>query len=323
MGEPGGPVPGRWLRRGRIFPAAGCRTPAWMNGYASLPYPVPCGDGNRVRVYFSGRDREKRSSVGAVTVDLGTLTVEDGSLTERPLLSPGSLGAFDDSGVTVSCVVSHGGKLYLYYTGWMLGRTVPFYFAVGLAVSEDNGRSFERWSRAPVLDRDATDPYLCASPAVLVEEEKWRMWYVTGVRWEQLPDGPRHYYLVREAKSTDGIRWRRELNVAVDHSDPQEYAIGRPHVLRYDGEYYMWFCSRGDRYRLWRARSSDGVRWTRDDDAVSLEPAPTGWDADMQAYPAVLHQGGRWWLFYNGNGYGASGFGIAEGIPGSEEELGR
>jgi hypothetical protein len=79
----------------------------------------------------------------------------------------------------------------------------------------------------------------------------------------------------------------------------------------------MWFCSRGDRYRLGRARSPDGHDWTREGDAAVLCTAPEPWEADMQAYPTVLHQEGRWWLFYNGNGYGATGFGMAEGI--SEE----
>jgi len=320
VAESSGPVPRRWRRRGRIFPAEGVPTPAWMSGYAALPVPVPCGDGRRVRVYFSGRDAENRASVGAVTVDLRTLLVEAGSLTERPLLAAGSLGAFDDSGVTISCVIAHQGRLHLYYTGWMLGRTVPFYFAVGLAVSEDGGRSFERWSPAPVLDRQATDPYLCASPSILVEEGRWRMWYVSGLRWEQRPEGPRHHYLVRSAESTDGIHWHRDSRVSLGFAGPDEYSIGRPYVLRHGAEYHMWFCSRGDRYRLGRARSSDGGEWRRDEAGVVLEPAPAGWDGDMQAYPAVLQQEGRWWLFYNGNGYGASGFGIAEGVPGEGGE---
>lgn len=289
-----------------------------MRGYAALPVPVACDDGRRVRVYFSGRDAENRASIGAVTVDLGTLAVEEGSLTEQPLLGPGSLGAFDDSGVTVSCVVAWQGRLHLYYTGWMLGRTVPFYFAVGLAISDDGGRTFERHSPAPVLGRHATDPYLCASPSILVDQGRWRMWYVSGFRWEQRAEGPRHHYLVRSAESSDGIDWHRDGRVSLGFASPEEYAIGRPHVLRHGGEYRMWFCSRGERYRLGSARSKDGVAWRREEGGVVLEPAPAGWDGDMQAYPAVVHRNGRWWLFYNGNGYGASGFGIAEGLSAGE-----
>lgn len=312
--ESRGQVPRRWLRQGLVFPPDDLRRPDWMSTHASLPHAVQTGNGSQVRVFYSGRDRQNRASIGAVSVDLRTLRVVPGSLTEEPLLAPGPLGAFDDSGVTISCVVSHRDRLYLYYTGWALGQTVPFYLAVGVAVSVDGGNSFERLSAAPILDRHPVDPYLSASPSVLVERESWRMWYVSGRRWEARPEGPRHYYLIRSAESADGINWTRHDEVAVDFVGADEFAMGRPHVLRLDGNYHMWFCSRGERYRLRYACSSDGRHWQRHDDAVGLDPAPQGWDGEMQAYPCVLHAAGRWWMFYNGNDYGAAGFGIAEGV---------
>ena len=285
-----------------------------MRSHGALPYPLRTGSDREVRVFFSGRDAQNRSSVGAVTLDLTTLAAVPGSLTQEPLLGPGPLGAFDDSGVTVACVVPRGDALFLYYTGWALGRTVPFYLAVGLAVSQDGGRTFERISTAPILDRHHEDPYLSASPTVLPERDSWRMWYVAGRNWEARPEGPRHYYHLRSARSDDGIVWRRDPEVALDFADESEYAIGRPHVLRMAGSYHMWFCSRGERYRLSYARSADGSRWRREADGVTLEPAPHGWDGEMQAYPVVLRGEDRWWLFYNGNDYGAAGFGIAEGM---------
>lgn len=313
--EPTGFIPRRWHRRGRIFPGDGAITPAWMGTYAALPFPLREGEGSEVRVYFSGRNRDNQASIGAVTVDLETGRVAPGSVTEAPLLAPGSLGGFDDSGVTVSCVVPDEGRLYLYYTGWMLGRTVPFYFAVGLAVSDDGGRTFERLSAAPILDRHPADPYLSASPSVMIDDGLWRMWYVSGKSWKTRPDGPRHHYLIRYAESDDGVVWRRDGRVVLDFAGPEEYAIGRPHVLRVEDGYRMWFCSRGDRYRLGLARSSDGLSWERVAGGCSLIPVPEpgAWDAAMQAYPSVLHHRGEWWMFYNGNGYGATGFGLTQG----------
>lgn len=316
-------VPSRWRRLGRLFPREGMEMPSWMGQYAALPYPVASETGSLVRVYFSGRDARNRASIGAVTVDLETLRIVEGSMTEKPLLAPGGLGAFDDSGCTVACVIPRGEELYLYYTGWMLGQTVPFYFAVGLAVSTDGGRTFRRLSPAPILDRHPLDPYLCASPSILVEDGTWRMWYVSGQRWEPRPEGPRHHYFIRYAESSDGIHWERDRGVALGFADPEEYAIGRPHVISTAGGYSMWFCSRGVRYRLGRAQSPDGNHWTREPDGVSLRPEPRGWDGEMQAYPAVLRSQDRWWLFYNGNGYGATGFGVAEGLPDEPGEVSR
>ena len=100
------------------------------------------------------------------------------------MLAPGKLGAFDDAGAMATWVVSHQGVKYLYYIGWNVGVSVPFRNAIGLALSRDGGRTFDRYSDGPVLDRDTSDPYLTASCAVLVEGKRWRMWYLSGTRWE-------------------------------------------------------------------------------------------------------------------------------------------
>jgi len=105
------------------------------------------------------------------------------------------------------CLVDHQGRLLLYYTGWSLTRTVPFTFSIGLAQSHDGGRHFDRLSEAPVLGRNHHDPLLAGAPWVIVEDGNFRMWYVSGLRWEVDPEGkdaPVHYYTVKHATSRDG-----------------------------------------------------------------------------------------------------------------------
>lgn len=295
----------RWERRGLIFEP---EDKGWMKSHAALPIAHALGD--RTRVYFSGRDEKSRARIGYFELDMR----EPGRIlrvSDRPVLDLGELGTFDDSGVTGSCLVPHDGKLYLYYSGWSLGVTVPFYFYVGLAVSEDGGETFERVSKAPVLERNAVDPYLTASPSVLIEDGRWRMWYVSCSRWELVNGQPRHYYHIRYAESRNGIDWERRGHVAVDFKDASEYAMARPCVIKEDGRYKMWFCARGDAYRLAYAESPDGLMWTRMDEAVALHPAPAAWETEMQAYPEVFDAAGSRWLLYNGNGYGRSGIGLA------------
>lgn len=278
----------RWIARGRVFAP---------EGYASLPFAIGR------RVFFSTRDAENRSHIGACTVDLDTLAVDD--ITSEPLVTPGVAGAFDESGCSMSCIVQHGGRWFLYYTGWMLGRTVPFYLAIGLAVSDDEGRTFRKVSAAPIVDRSDADPLLTASPSVLRDGDVWRMWYVSATKWE----GSKHSYLIKHAESRDGMHWQRDGRVAIDFESPDEHAMGRPHVIKDGDRYRMWFCVRGDRYRIAYAESQDGVTWRRIEQAP---PARADWDAEMQAYPMVLRHRDRWLMFYNGNGYGATGFGVAE-----------
>ena len=282
--------------------------------HAALPTLDPAAADSR-SIWLSTRDSQGRSRVAAGRLEL------DGArsrieLAAAPALDLGDLGAFDDSGVTTSCVVSDRGRLHLYYTGWSRGVTVPFYLGAGLAVSDDGGRRFRRVSRAPVLERSDVDPYLTASPWVLRDGGIWRMWYVSATGWSQGPGGPRHHYHIRYAESADAVAWRRTGHVCVDFAGSQEYAFGRPCVVRDpDGRYRMWYSVRGDTYRLGYAESGDGLSWTRRDEAIGLELSPDGFDSQMMAYPAIFDRGGRRYMLYNGNDYGRSGVGLAEELP--------
>jgi len=278
--------------------------------HAALPV-VDVSVAGICRVYFSARDAGGRAQIGVGDLDLAH-PARGLTMAQRPAITLGALGAFDDNGVTSSCLAIVDGRHYQYYTGWSRGVTVPFYFYVGLAVSDDGGGSYRRVSRAPVLERNDVDPFLTASPWVLVEDGLWRMWYVSGVRWTIEHGEPKHYYHVKYAESADGVRWKRQGVVCIDFASAAEHAIARPCVLKDDdGGYRMWYSYRGERYRIGYAESADGITWERKDDRAGIEPSASGWDSEMIEYPAVFDAGGRRYMLYNGNGYGRSGMGLA------------
>jgi hypothetical protein len=280
---------------------------SWARTHAALPAVLrdPAGG---YELFFSPRDGDGRAHVCRARLAVDGVRLLVTGIDEHPVLSPGPLGAFDESGATVSCVVADAGRTLLFYTGWTLGVTVPFYFYAGLAVREAGAGRFERVSAAPVLERTAVDPYLTASPWVIRDEGRYRMWYVSGAGWRTVADGPQHLYHVRYAESEDGLSWSRDGRVCVDFADSAEYAMGRPCVLRDDDRYRMYFAARGDRYRLAYAESGDGLTWRRHDAALSF-PAAASWDREMRAYPAILDHGDIRFLLYNGNGYGRTGIG--------------
>jgi hypothetical protein len=297
----------KWRKLGRLFVPDG--TQEWMDTHAAAPVVMPLG-GSSFRVYCTGRDAKNRSRIGYVEFDLdrpaASLRVSD-----RAVLLPGKLGAFDDSGVTSACLVRNNGKHYLYYTGWNVGSTVPFHLEVGLAISEDGGQTFERISDGPVLGRNRVDPYLVASPSILVENGVWRAWYVAGLKWELDGGIPKHYYHIRYAESDDGIDWRRDGRVCVDFAAPDEHAFGRPMVYRVGGGYEMWYAYRGARYLIGYAESPDGLTWTRRDADAGIVRSESGWDSEMLEYPCLFEHNGRRYMLYNGNEYGKTGFGLA------------
>jgi hypothetical protein len=296
----------RWMKHGLIVKPNG--QAGWIGTHAALPVVRSMGTGHRI--YFSSRDARNCAHIGYVTLSLDRLD-EPQAFSVAPVISPGALGAFDDAGVTSSCLVEQDGRLYFYYTGWALGVSVPFYLHAGLAVSDDNGATFRRRSEAPLLERTSVDPYLTASPWVLIEDGLWRMWYVSGSEWQPTVHEPRHRYHIKYAESRDGLQWDRRGVVCIDYQSPDEYAFGRPCVIKDGNRYRMWYSHRGLNYRMGYAESRDGIVWVRQDDRYVLDVSSDGWDSEMVTYPVVTEPSGRWQMLYNGNGYGRTGIGLA------------
>lgn len=296
----------QWEKLGRIFVPSG--TPAWMSTHAAVPFVEPLG-GDHYRVYCSCRDAQGRARVGCVTIEL-TNAPRVVAVDPEPVLDIGPLGSYEDSGVIGSWLLQDGQTRYLYYCGVTRGVTVPLYFYSGLAVDESNGGTFRKVSAAPLLERNSVDPFLTGQLCVLKEGNRWRMWYVSGQRWDDTPAGPRHYYHIKYAESDDGRRWRRDGRVCIDFEEGH-YAIGRPCVLRDGDGYRMWYCYRGSSYRIGYAESDDGLTWRRLDGQVGIDISPSGWDSGMVAYPFVFRHKETMFMLYNGNDYGKTGFGLA------------
>ena len=274
-----------------------------------LPTPEALG-GSLLKIYFSGRNDRNQSHIGWATID-----VEEPEhiidVSPEPVLRPGGLGCFDDNGVSPSCVVKDEDRTLLYYIGWTPGSTVRMHLFGGLALSVDGGRTFQRYSRAPIIERCMNNPFLNTAPMVLRDRSGWRMYYVAGTEWRHR-DLPR--YNIQYAESKDGIGWRREGHVAVPFKSDEENALARPFVLREGNLYRMWFAHKSGgngKYRMGYAESYDGINWVRDDEFGGLDVSSSGFDSDMMEYFCVFSYGGRKYLFYNGNSYGHDGIGLA------------
>ena len=251
-----------------------------------------------------------QSHIGWVVVDLCDPEHIVEYCTE-PILRPGELGCFDDNGVTPSCVVKDGNTVFLYYIGWTPGCTVRMHLFGGLAFSVNGGRTFERYSRAPIIERNKINPFLNTAPMVFREGSIWKMYYVAGTGWRH-KNLPR--YNIQYAESTDGIDWKREGHVAVPFMSEDENALARPFVLREYNYYRMWFAHKGnrsDKYRMGYAESHDGNSWLRNDKFGGLDTSSDGFDSEMIAYFCVVSYRGQKFLFYNGNDYGRNGIGLA------------
>lgn len=304
-----------WIKKGLIFKPQ--RIYAWMHSHAQVPFAEMVSP-EIVRVYFGTRDQQNRTVTTYLELDAADLT-KIVYLHDQPVLSLGSLGAFDDCGVMPSWIVKHKGARYLYYTGWNVQQTVPYKLGIGLAVSSDYGQHFERVSAGPVMSVCRSEPFWCAQPSVLVEGGIWRMWYLSCSGWRVIDQHPEPYYRVKYAESHDGLDWTIKDRVCIDYDNYTD-AIGRPCVVKRGQLYHMFYSYRrasGYRtdpsrsYRIGYAVSRDGLVWEKNDAASGISISPRGWDSQMIEYCHVWDHKGSEYMIYNGNGFGRSGFGLA------------
>ena len=296
----------KWTKKGLIVKPGKFD---WMVTHAQNPFQERIG-GDLYRIYFSGRDRLNRSQIGYIEININE-PQRILYITEKPILGLGALGCFDDNGVTMSWIVNYNDRKYLYYSGWNRGLTVPYYLFVGLATSEDGGKTFTRISKAPILERNNVDPYMTHSPCVIIEKGIWRMWYGTSIKRTIENGAPKPYYHIRYAESKDGVNWERRGVVCIDFKSKDEYGIARPCVLKEDGIYKMWYSYSSGSYRIGYAESMDGINWERKDGEVGIDVSESGWDSEMIAYGVVFEHKDKKYMLYNGNSYGKEGLGYA------------
>jgi len=301
-----------WRKLGLIFSAD--KHSCWMQSHASVPFVSSIKD-DLIEVGFSTRDKDQVSSICSLIFNINTLKVQE--IADHPLLTRGSLGSFDDSGVMGSCILRKGDHIYMYYIGWNLGVTVPFRNSIGIARSTDNGKTFHKLFRGPLLDRTRDEPHFVASNCVLEDEGIYKILYLSCTDWykDAKTGKVTHKYHIKYAESHNCIDWNRKGIVAIDYKDSHEYAISVPRVVK-DGDLYkMWFSSRGSKdlstYRIRYAESVDGIHWSRAEHDVVLDVSDSGWDSEMVCYPFVFDHNSKRYMLYNGNGYGKSGFGVA------------
>jgi predicted GH43/DUF377 family glycosyl hydrolase len=306
----------KWQKKGLIF--AVDNNYDWMVSHAQVPLVDKVSE-DILRIYFGTRDSQNRTLTTFIEVEADNpqniLYIHD-----KPILSLGRLGCFDDSGVMPSDIISYDGKKYFYYLGWNVGSSVRYRVANGLAISKDNGGTFKRVSEGPIMDRSIVDPIAASTQCVLVENSIWKTWYMSYVKWEIVNGLTEPFYHIKYAESKDGINWERKGIVCIDFKSDNEAGIARPFVIKENDRYKMWYSYRtaenyrtnkAQSYRIGYAESSDGINWIRKDEETGIDRSEEGWDSEMLAYPYVYEHKGKKYMLYNGNEFGKSGFGYA------------
>ena len=203
----------------------------WASSHAMGPVPVLL-DENTIRVYVTVLDR---SGVGRPTfVDvLASDPTQVVSVANYPVMDIGQPGDFDDNGLmALSILRADPDRLLLYYAGFELCQKIRYRILTGVAVSHDNGLTFSRIQRTPVLERSPDEAFFRGGPCVMRDGERFRMWYVAGSCWETINGKEMPIYDLRYQESSDGLNWSNRGTTCLAITEPDEHGFGRPWVVK-------------------------------------------------------------------------------------------
>ena len=314
----------KWKKLGKIFDPTQYKLPNDCVEFAKSPQVLVFDD--FLRIYFStcAVDQTNGKYLSHIAfVDMKKNLREVIRVSDKTVITLGGLGCFDEHGIFPMSILRHGDTVYGYISGWSRRVSVSVETGIGLAISHDDGLTFQRIGNGPVLTASPHEPYLIVDGFVRVYDGTFHMWYIYGTSWKKFSQDqePDRTYKIGHATSSDGINWTKEeaRQVIADKLGRNE-SQALPTVIEIEDQYHMFFCYRESfdfrtnsvrGYRIGHAYSTDLVSWSRDDEHPSIDVTPGDWDSDMLCYPHVFRCDNKIYLLYNGNEFGRFGFGLA------------
>jgi hypothetical protein len=240
---------------------------------------------------------------------------------KNPSLDIGQDGCFDDNGVLPSCILEENGKLYMFYSGYQKVAKVPYFIFSGIAVSEDQGKSFKRLSKKPILDRSDNELSVRAAIHCMKDSDGYKIWYLGGSDWIKKNESqiaPKYdikYKFIKSNSILSILNGIDDQKTSLELNNDDEYGLSMPQVFIENGVHKMIYSIRtiSKGYRMGYAESSDsGKSWIRKDDQIKLDVSSEGFDSEMICFGHLQKTESKTYLFYCGNHYGIGGIGYAE-----------
>lgn len=299
-----------WLKCGKICDCKTWDLP-WYKMNTMTPLPHLRKDGV-LRIFLTMCDEQNRGRVGYVDVNPDN-PGEILNYSKEPVLDIGDVGMFDEAGVLPTSLYQADDKIWLFYSGYQKQVNYPYTILTGIAYSEDDGDSFQRVHKVPILDRRDEELFIRSGAEILKVENGYRMWYSSGDSWFDRGDKDAPNYDIKCIFSEELDVWSGKPTLSIPLKE-DEYGLTMPQVF-YDNQIYKMIysvrtLSKG--YRLGYAESEDGIVFERKDELLNFDVSRDGFDSEMVCFGKCFKYKNRIYLFYCGNHYGIGGLGWAE-----------
>jgi predicted GH43/DUF377 family glycosyl hydrolase len=294
-----------WIDRKNIF----------NQHHAQVPIVDVIGD--VWRIYYSTRFNGKSQPMW-VEVD-GNNPTKILNQSTSPILELGKAGSFDVAGVMPTDIIDINGLKYMYYIGWTERIDVPYHNTIGLAISDDGGNNWKKFSDGPVFGTSNIETGYTGTIDIIQKDDIFYGYYLSCREWKEFDGKLEPIYDIKWATSKNGINWNPQNISAVSLKDG-EGGISKASVLKKNDMYYMWYSRRMESdyrdnpnrsYRIKCSVSYDLINW-KESELFGLDiDTNSDWDNIMVEYPEVFEHNDNIHMLYNGNKFGQTGIGYA------------
>ena len=290
-----------WVKLGQIYQVN--NNNPYLLTHASNPLASHLKD-DIFRIYYNGRDKNNKSSVSYVDINIITRNIINDPKT--PILTYGPDNSFYSHGISIGNIFNQKRKSYIGFMGWQIRGKNHWRGDIGKFEIKDNEAS----TPSLLLESNPEDPISLSYPYIMFKDGIYKMWYGSTVDW--VSKNGEMIHVIKYATSLDGNIWDLKgkcisLEIGV------EQAFSRPTVKKINNSYHMWYSYRsgdGTPYRIGHAESLDGENWKKTLSKITI--SKSGWDSEMVCYPFVFEHKNEIYMLYNGNQYGKEGFGLAK-----------
>lgn len=298
-----------WRKLGQLYNPVSTHRHKKLATHAANPLPIHI-EGDIYRIFYSGRDKQNRSSVGGVDINIRERSILNNYF--EPFIEHGQPGSYYSDGISIGDCYCVDGVRYILFMGWQNSSEHHWRGDIG-RLRLTSKLNLEIADSRPLISSDAIDPLSLSYPCIQASvPDGFEMWYGSTLSWDA--GNGEMLHVLNRATSNDGESWVK-YGLAVPYELGKAQAFSKPTVLNTEGDgYEMWFsyrCGSGKKYRIGYARSDDRVNWTLDLASSGIDVSNSGWDSEMIEYPYVFRHQDQVYMLYNGNGYGFTGFGLA------------
>lgn len=280
-----------WIKKGILYPLFS-QLPVVDNAYKDI-----------YKIYCSRRDNQGRSLPRVLNFTKNFTPISDYPV-DIPLGKPGS---FDSHGIMPSSIVTLEDETkYMYYVGWSKRTDVPYWNSTGLAISKDNGNTWEKYSEKSIFQGDGGN-WVGTVDIILGKDEYgfdiFDMFY-SSCEWENINGNYEPTYNIKNAWGSFGKIWfPKDFSLNLKENE------GGIASFRLIGDKFFYSKRNKSDYRTNPKNSYKIYSCDLDGNNEQLELEPSG-DEIMCAYPFVVEEEDKYVMFYNSD-FGKSGISYA------------